>query len=99
MLSISEHLDKPGLNAGSADVFAMGNLYVALVDLGINHGGIDALMSKQLLNLLDGHSLINGHGRKGAAEFMRVDFRDVQLPAKFAKPNFNPADLQSGIGT
>ena len=93
-----EQLDKPGLfSARSADVFAVGYFDVALADLGVNHGGVDALMSEQMLNLLDRHPFVDRHGRQRAAEFVRMNFRDVQFPAELAKPDLHAADFEAII--
>ena len=72
----------------------MGDLHVALVDLSVNHGGVDALVPEQLLHLLDGHPFVYRHGRQGTAEFVRMDIGQVQFPPQLAKPNLDAADLQ-----
>lgn len=55
-------------------------------------------MTKELLNLLNGHTFVDGHGGQGAAEFMRVDFVEVQLSTNFAQTDFYTADQQPTVG-
>ena len=54
-------------------------LYIILIDHGILQGCIDALVAEELLDLFDGHTLIDGHGGQGASEFVRVGPMDIQL--------------------
>lgn len=67
---------------GSANVFAMRVLYIALTDLCINHSRVNTLMSQKVLNLLNRHAFVNRHGRKRSTEFVGMHFWDVQFPAQ-----------------
>ena len=57
-------------------------LDVVLIHYRILHGGADLRMTEDFLHLLNGHSLVDGAGSHGAAEFMRVDLVQIQLPAQ-----------------
>ena len=48
----------------------------------VDNGGIYFLMPQELLNLLDGHSLIYGRCCHCPSKFVWVDFWNMQFPAK-----------------
>ena len=73
----------------------MGGLDVVLIHDCILHGGTDLRMTEDLLHLLNGHSLVDGAGSHGAAEFMRVDLVQIQLPAQLPQTDLHAADLQT----
>ena len=60
-------------------VFSVGGFYVVLTDHGVLEGGVDLGMSEEMLNLLNGHSLINCLGGEGTAEFVGVHFVKAQF--------------------
>lgn len=76
----------------------MGLLYITLVHHRILERSIHTLVAQELLYLLNGHTLINSHGRQSAAEFVRMNFVQVQFFTQAAKTNFDTADLQTVIG-
>ena len=75
----------------------MGNFDVILVNHSILQSGIDALVTEQLLYLLDRHTLVNCRGRKRSSEFMRMHFAQVKFSAQFAQTNFDATDQQPVI--
>ena len=62
------------------------------------HGGIYLGMSQKLLHLLHGHTLVDGEGGEGTAEFVGMDAGDFQSAAQLAQANLHAADLQPGMG-
>ena len=49
---------------------AMRQFYVVLVDHGIVHGGVDFDVAEELLDLLNGHAFVDGHGCQCPAELV-----------------------------
>ena len=64
----------------------------------INHcvlkRGIYALMTQELLDLLNRHSLIDCHCCQSSAKFMRMNFMKIKLPSNLAKSDFDTANLK-----
>ena len=56
-----------------ANEFTVRHLYIGLVYHRILEGGVKTLMTEQVLNLLDGHTLVDCHGCEGSAEFVGVN--------------------------
>ena len=78
----------------SANKLPVRYLYFILIHHGILQRGIDALMAKELLDLFDGHALVNGHGCQGAPELVRMDFRYTQATPQLPQSDLHTADLQ-----
>ena len=76
----------------------MGGLDVVLIHDCILHGGTDLRMTENFLHLLNGHSLVDGTGCHGAAEFMRVDLVQIQLTPQLPQTDLHAADLQTVKG-
>ena len=68
--------------------------HIILVDHCVLECGIDALMPKELLNLLDWHSFVNRHCGQSSSEFMRVNLMETQFTANFPQTYLNTANLQ-----
>ena len=55
-----------------ANEFSVRHLNIGLVDHGVLESGVKTLMTEQVLDLLDGHTLINGHCRQCPSELVWV---------------------------
>ena len=73
----------------------MCQLYILLFHHRIVHGGINLLVAKELLHLLDWHSFINRGSCQCAPELMRMHLWYQQPLAKLPQPHLHTADLQS----
>ena len=73
----------------------MRQFHVVLIDHGIVHGGVDFDVTEELLDLLDGHSFVDGHGGQCPAELVGMHPRHFGLFANLAQADLNARDLQA----
>lgn len=59
------------------DVFFMRNLNITFIHHRILQCSVDFGVSKELLNLLNGHAFVNCHRCKCSAELVRMGFLDI----------------------
>ena len=72
----------------------MRQFHVVLVDHGIMHGGVDFDVTEELLDLLDGHAFVDGHGGQCPAELVGMYPWHLGFFANLAQANFDTRDLQ-----
>ena len=77
----------------------MGCFDVCLVYHGVFHGGVDLGMAENFLNLLNGHAFINGSCSHCAAEFMRMNFKQINAAPQFSQSHLYAADFQAVVGS
>ena len=62
-----------------ANEFTVGHLNIGLVDHRVLEGGVKTLMTEQMLNLLDGHTFVNGHCCQCPSELMWMHLGHIQV--------------------
>ena len=72
----------------------MREFYVGLVYHRISHRGVYLHMAQQFLDLLHGHSFIDGHGGQRAAELVWMYARNLQATAQLPEAEFNTCNLE-----
>ena len=82
----------------SCDVAAVGGADVGHIDHRVLHRRVDLRVAKKLLHLLDGHTLVDGARREGAAELVRMDLRDVETAAERTQTDLHAADAEPAVG-
>ena len=75
----------------------MGEFDIILIYHSILERCVHALVSEQMLNLLNRHAFINRHCSQCATEFLRMNLWYVQFPANLTKTDLNTTDLKSVI--
>ena len=71
----------------------MRQFHVVLVNHGIVHGGIDFDVSKELLDLLDGHAFVDGHGGQCPVELVGMHPWHLGFLANLAQAHLHARDL------
>ena len=67
--------------------------HICLIHHGVVHSGINLGMAEELLHLLHGHTLVDGDGGEGTAEFVGMDAGNLQFSAQLAQANLHTADF------
>ena len=70
---------------------------IILIHHCVLQGSIETLMTKQMLDLFDRHTLIDGHGSEGATELVRMHLGNVQFTTKLSQTDFNTTDLKAVV--
>ena len=72
----------------------MSHFYVILVDDGIVKSGIYSHMPQQALDLLDGHTFVDGHSGKCAAELVGMNLGYIKTLAHFSNTSLHSTNRQ-----
>ena len=79
----------------SADKLLAGVLDIRLIHHRILQSGINALVSEELLHLLDRHPFVDRHSSKCPSELVRVCLVDAEITSYIPEADLHVADLQA----
>ena len=77
-----------------SNVFPVRFLNIILIDHGILKGSVNALVPKELLDLLNGHAFINCHCSQGPPELMGMNLMKAEVTANLPQANLNTTNLE-----